>query len=80
MEKPEIQGNITQEIEEFNDLVIGDFEDVYDNLPIKTLIGHQYANQVCKLEQKSFVVFHDDDTLTVFKNLETYLGTDFDDS
>ena len=75
IEKPEVEGNITEEIEEFNDLIIGDFEDIYDNLPLKTLVGHQYANEICNLKSNAFIVFHDDDTLIVYKNLKSYLGT-----
>ena len=41
LEKPEIAQNITSEVEEYNDIVVGNFIDQYDNLPLKTLTGHQ---------------------------------------
>ena len=34
-EDPEIEQNIQKEIEEHGDIIIGDFKDTYDNLPLK---------------------------------------------
>ena len=36
---------IIQETTEHNDLIIGDFEDTYENLPIKTLLGYQFISE-----------------------------------
>ena len=36
-EDPEIEKNIQKEIDEHGDIIIGDFKDTYDNLPLKVL-------------------------------------------
>ena len=38
-EDPELTKNITQEIKENGDIIVGDFIDSYENLPLKTLTG-----------------------------------------
>lgn len=34
-EDPEIEKNIQKEIDQHGDIIIGDFKDTYDNLPLK---------------------------------------------
>ena len=36
---------IIRETAEHDDLIIGDFEDTYENLPIKTLLGYQFISE-----------------------------------
>ena len=48
--------NIRTEFEEHEDLVIGNFNDTYDNLPAKTFFGYQLINDKCKNAAK-YVTF-----------------------
>lgn len=57
-------------MEEFNifqDILIGDFQDSYRNLTLKTLSGLKYASLYCS--QARYVMKVDDDTLINFKTL-----------
>ena len=36
-----------------------DYEDNYENLPMKTFAGYQFFNDHCK--KKKYAIFHDDD-------------------
>ena len=69
-----VSKNITEEIEKFNDIVIGNFTDEYDNLPLKTLTGHEYVNEKCQPNDRRYVIFHDDDSLPSFDRLKIFLG------
>ena len=40
-EDPVLSQNMTDEINNYGDIIEGDFVDKYDNLPLKTLTGHQ---------------------------------------
>ena len=73
-EDPVVSRNITEEIQKFNDIVIGNFTDEYDNLPLKTLTGHEYVNEKCQQNDNRYVIFHDDDTLPIFDKLKLFLG------
>lgn len=33
---------------EFADMIVGDFEDTYDNLPLKTFLGYQFYHDFCQ--------------------------------
>ena len=37
-----------KEEDEFSDMIVGDFEDTYDNLPLKTFLGYQFYYDFCK--------------------------------
>ena len=39
--------DLAQEIEEFDDFIIGDFIDSYNNLTLKTFSGYKYFHQYC---------------------------------
>ena len=56
---------IQKEADENGDLIVGDFEDTYDNLPIKTFLGYQFYNDFCPNSDLP-VAFVDDDTLVRF--------------
>ena len=60
--------NIQNEIAEFDDLVIGDFEDNYENLPFKTLLGYQFLHDRCS-KKYDFVSFTDDDAFLDLTNI-----------
>ena len=48
--------SILKEAEDFNDIIIGDFYDTYENLPLKTYLGYQFYNDQCKVSQKYYVM------------------------
>ena len=60
-EDSEIVDGIRAEMDEYNDIIIGDFIDSYDNLPLKTLSGYTYLAKKCP--DVKWVMFHDDDAL-----------------
>ena len=54
--KTEILNPIMEKEEnEFSDMIVGDFEDTYDNLPLKTFLGYQFYHDFCK---DSFEIIH----------------------
>jgi len=61
-----------EEKEEHGDFIIGDFEDSYQNLPLKTLSGYTYLSKYCKFEI-DWVTFHDDDVFIDHLRLEKIL-------
>lgn len=61
-ENPELDGKIAEEMEKYDDIIIGDFTDSYDNLPLKTLTGYTYLAEKCPSTVK-WIMFHDDDAL-----------------
>ena len=72
--KPEKMSDaLTKEIEEFNDIVIGDFEDTYNNLPQKSFTGHQFFNSEFfdNCPDNKWVIFHDDDAFVDYKKVKT---------
>ena len=62
--------SITQEIETFDDIVIGDFVDSYRNLTMKTLAAHTFLNSShfspCST---NWVIFHDDDSFVNYSKV-----------
>ena len=61
-EDDSIQATIDAEIAKHDDIIIGQFEDTYDNLPLKTLTGYTYLAERCS-EHVEWIMFHDDDAL-----------------
>ena len=41
-------GSVEDEQTENGDLIVGNFPDIYENLPLKTMLGYQFANDECK--------------------------------
>ncbi|PVD27881.1 hypothetical protein C0Q70_10456 [Pomacea canaliculata] len=64
---------IQKEAEDFQDLVVMDFEDTYRNLTLKTLAGLNWISQHCS--QASFVLKADQDTFVHIPRLLTLLYT-----
>ena len=60
--------DIQKEIANFDDLIIGEFLDTYENLPIKTFLGYKFLSEKC-MGKYDFVTFTDDDALLDLKNL-----------
>ena len=60
--------NIQNEIKDYDDLIIGDFLDTYENLPIKTFLGYKFLGEKCR-GKYDFVTFTDDDAILDLKNL-----------
>ncbi|KAJ8039141.1 Beta-1,3-galactosyltransferase 1 [Holothuria leucospilota] len=58
---------IMEEFKIFQDILIGDFQDSYKNLTLKTLSGLKWASLYCS--QARYVMKVDDDTLINFKTL-----------
>ena len=48
----------------FDDFVIGDFVDSYNNLTLKTMTGHRFLNSEYfdSCHNRKWVMFHDDDS------------------
>ena len=71
--------NIIREVENYEDLVLGDFEDNYENLPIKTRLGYQFLYDRCR-NKFEFVTFTDDDAFLDLTNMTVWannnLGND----
>ena len=44
---------MAEEDNEFTDMIVGDFEDTYDNLPLKTFLGYQFYHEFC---QESLII------------------------
>ena len=60
-----IEFGLQAEQKEYNDLVIGDFEDSYENLPLKTFLGFQFYTDYCSENAKKLTVFHDSDAFVI---------------
>ena len=61
--------DIQEEIQKYDDLVIGEFLDTYDNLPIKTFLGYKFLSEKCS-GKYDYVTFTDDDSLLDLKRLK----------
>ncbi|CAG5079035.1 Oidioi.mRNA.OKI2018_I69.PAR.g9153.t1.cds [Oikopleura dioica] len=62
---------IKAESEKHNDIVLYDYEDNYENLPMKTFAGYQFFNDRCM--KKKYAIFHDDDIFIKLNELEGQL-------
>ena len=63
---------MTAEADLYDDLIIGDFEDSYDNLPLKTFLGFQFFAEFCH-PNKKYVYFHDSDAFVMVpQSIEDY--------
>ena len=67
----EAQQNVFQEDKKYQDLIQGDFIDVYFNNTIKTLMGFQWAFKFC--DKSDYYLFVDDDYYVSTKNLLLFL-------
>ena len=61
----ETDWRIMAETAKTDDLIIGSFEDTYDNLPEKTLLGYQFINDRKGLSRKIIIIF-------LLQNVYTY--------
>ena len=55
-------------------MIVADFPDTYDNLPIKTLSGYQFLKDNCA-QKYDIVTFTDDDTFLDLPNIIKYSAT-----
>ena len=53
----EILTGIIKEAKQHNDMVVGDFPDTYENLPIKTNLGYQFFYDYCEDHKERCFVF-----------------------
>ena len=62
---------LLNEQKQFDDIIIGDFEDSYHNLPNKTFTGHHFVNsKFAKNCDLSWVLFQDDDIFVNYLMIE----------
>ena len=59
---------------EYDDMVVADFIDTYDNLPFKTRSIYYFAEKFCSAKFK-FFYFHDSDTI-LNENIESLVHQD----
>lgn len=61
---------LQNELEEFDDLIIANFRDEYNNLPLKTFAAHNFLNSKyfddCDVQ---WTIFHDDDSVVNYQKL-----------
>ena len=55
------QSGISTEQVNFGDLIIGDFPDTYDNLPLKTFMAFQFFGNNCYWKKKKMMILQDTD-------------------
>jgi len=63
---------ILAEAKKFDDIIIGNFKDTYENLPLKTFLGYQFYSDFCS-DHDGIVQFIDDDTFVRFDQMEEIL-------
>jgi hypothetical protein len=62
---------VIAEMEKHKDIILYNFEDNYENLPMKTFAGYQFFNDHC--EKKKYAIFHDDDIYVKLNELKGQL-------
>lgn len=64
----------TDEMNKFDDIVIGDFIDSYNNLTLKTWTGHRFINSgyFANCKNVNWVIFHDDDAFVDYAQVGRY--------
>ena len=53
---------LEEEMETYDDFIIGDFVDSYRNLTLKTLTSYTYFAEYCNPKITKWIVLNDDDT------------------
>lgn len=54
-----MEGKVEEEFSKHSDIILYNFLDSYNNLPMKTFAGYQFFAEYCP--EKQYVIFHDDD-------------------
>ena len=85
--KYDAHDGLAEEIKNFDDLIVGEFEDNYENLPIKTFLGeepyfsnifylhflgYKFLSEVCNRKYE-FVTFTDDDTFIDWSKFNEFM-------
>ena len=68
--------SVADEIEKFDDVIIGDFFDSYQNLTLKTWTGHRFVNSKYfkDCQTADWVIFHDDDAFVDYYQVQKDLN------
>ena len=53
---------LQEEIKNNEDFIVGNFQDSYRNLTLKTLTSYTYFTQYCDPDKTQWIVLNDDDT------------------
>ena len=65
---------ISEEINLFGDLIIGNFTDTYDNLPLKTFMAFQFFGNNCFWKKKKVLILQDTDCFLTLRYILTDYG------
>ena len=57
----EFSKELLDEMDQYDDFVVGDFVESYLNLTMKTFVAHTFAQEHCR--EAEWVVLHDDDAI-----------------
>ncbi len=68
----EVIARVSQEIVEYDDVVMGDYEDTYLNLTRKLYSGYRWAGAFCKDRAKFFIMMDDDHSI-ILRNFESFV-------
>ena len=61
----------TLEVAEYEDIIFGDFSDIFYNLPIKVIMGFEWATKYCDFD---FLLKTDDDVFVNIPNVFNFLS------
>ena len=77
IDKSALHHELKNEAEKFNDIVIANFQDTYQNLTLKTIAGYHWINKYCA--HARFVMKTDDDVYVNIPSLLEHLVNKTDD-
>ena len=60
-----IRNNFSQEMQQHNDMIVGDYEDTYFNLTLKMTHTYQWAATFCRHHRPTFLFMDDDNEINL---------------
>ena len=72
-----LMDEIYQEQEKYGDIIVGNFLDSYDNLPIKTFMAFQFFANNCYWKKKKMLILQDTDCF-ISGNAKIYILSPYD--